>query len=80
MGSLNLRLPESIHRHVEEIAEREGISIDLFINSAVSEKISALTTEEYVANRATRAGVGPNAFKGILDRVPHREPLPGDEF
>ena len=42
MGALNLRLPNSIHRHIKEIAQKEGISINSFINSAVSEKISAL--------------------------------------
>jgi hypothetical protein len=77
MSSLNLRLPDSVHRHIKEIAKRDGVSINLFIASAVSEKISALTAEEYVENRAKR--VRPGAFKKVLDRVPQREPLPGDE-
>nr|VFJ85974.1 MAG: HicB family protein [Candidatus Kentron sp. LFY]VFJ95333.1 MAG: HicB family protein [Candidatus Kentron sp. LFY]VFK18425.1 MAG: HicB family protein [Candidatus Kentron sp. LFY] len=78
MGALNLRLPNSIHRHIKEIAKREGVSINLFITSAVSEKISALTTEEYIAARAAK--VRPDAFEKVLDGVPHREPLPGDEL
>nr|VFJ47350.1 MAG: HicB family protein [Candidatus Kentron sp. DK]VFJ58648.1 MAG: HicB family protein [Candidatus Kentron sp. DK] len=78
MGALNLRLPDSIHRHIKEIAEREGVSINLFINSAVAEKISALMTEDYIAGRAARAR--PGAFKAILDRVPDREPLSGDRL
>ena len=78
MSALNLRLPDSIHRHIREIANRDGVSINLFITSAVSEKISALTTEEYIAARAARARKG--AVRKVLDRVSRRKPLPGDEL
>jgi hypothetical protein len=78
MSALNLRLPDSIHRHIREIANQDGVSINLFITSAVSEKISALTTEAYIAHRAKQARSG--AFKRVLARVPQREPLPGDEM
>jgi hypothetical protein len=78
MSALNLRLPDSVHRHIRKIAQQDGVSINLFITSAVSEKISALTTETYIANRAKNASKG--AFKRVLDRVPKRSPLPGDEF
>lgn len=78
MSSLNLRLPDSVHRHIRDIAKRDGVSINLFITSAVSEKISALTTEEYISRRAKRARKG--AFKRVLDRVPDRPPVPGDEL
>ena len=78
MSALNLRLPDSVHRHIRDIAKQDGVSINLFIASAVSEKISALTTEEYIANRAKHARKG--AFKKVLNRVPLRKPLPGDEL
>ena len=78
MSALNLRLPDSVHRHVREIAKQDGVSINLFITSAVSEKISALTTEDYIARRAKNARKG--AFAKVLDRVPKRKPLPGDEL
>ena len=78
MSSLNLRLPDSVHRHIKEIAKADGVSINLFITSAVSEKISALTTEDYIARRAKNDRKG--AFSKVLDRVPKRKPLPGDEL
>lgn len=77
MSSLNLRLPDSVHRHIKEIAQKDGVSINLFIASAVSEKISALTTEDVLSTRAGKARKG--AFGKVLDRVPNRTPLPGDE-
>jgi len=78
MSALNLRLPDSVHRHIRDIARRDGVSINLFITSAVSEKISALTTEDYILARAKHAKKG--AFKKALDRVPMRPALPGDEL
>ena len=78
MSALNLRLPDSIHRHIREIAREDGVSINMFITSAVAEKISAITTEDYIASRAKKARKG--AFSKILARVPKRQPLPGDEI
>lgn len=78
MSALSLRLPDSIHRHIREIAKRDGVSINQFISTAVSEKIAALMTEEYLSHRAKRAE--NDALKKILDAVPDREPLAGDEL
>jgi uncharacterized protein (DUF1778 family) len=78
MSALNLRLPNSVHRHIRKISSQDGVSINQFIVSAVSEKISAITTEELIATRAQRAKKG--AFKKLLDRVPHRAPIAGDEI
>jgi len=77
MSALNLRLPDSIHRHIKEVAKKEGVSINQFISTAVSEKISAIMTEDYLKERAARAK--NNALKKLLAKVPDREPLPGDE-
>ena len=78
MSALSLRLPSSIHRHIKEIAKNEGVSINQFISSAVSEKISAIATEEYLKSRAKRAK--KSDLKKILDIVPKRKPIPGDEL
>ena len=78
MSALSLRLPQSIHHHIREIAQKEGVSINQFISSAVSEKISALMTEDYLKKRAKRAK--KEDFRKILAKVPGRKPMPGDEL
>ena len=78
MSTLSLRLPNSIHRHIKQIAAGEGVSINQFISSAVAEKISAITTEDYLRQRAEKADRA--AFRNILDKVPERTPLTGDEM
>ena len=77
MSALSLRLPESIHRHIRDIAKKEGVSINQFISSAVSEKVSALMTEDYLNHRGKRSK--KDDFKKILARVPNRKPVPGDD-
>ena len=78
MGALSLRLPESIHRHIREIANAEGVSINQLISSAITEKISAIMTEEYLQKRAEQANI--KDMKDVLNKVADREPLEGDEL
>jgi hypothetical protein len=77
MTTLNLTLPNSIQRHLQEMADMDGVPIHQFVASAVAEKISALTAEHYLNNRANRAD--PKAFRAVLNMVPNRPPLPCDE-
>ena len=78
MGALSLRLPESIHRHIREIAKAEGVSINQLISSAITEKVSAIMTEEYLQKRADRANI--KDMEAILNKVANRKPLKGDEL
>lgn len=78
MGALSLRLPESIHRHIRDIAKIEGVSINQLISSAITEKISAIMTEEYLQKRADRANI--KDMEAVLNKVADRKPLKGDEL
>ena len=78
MGALSLRLPESIHRHIRDIAKAEGVSINQLISSAITEKISAIMTEEYLQKRANRANI--KDMEAVLNKVANRKPLKGDEL
>jgi len=78
MGALSLRLPESLHRKLAEVAEREGVSINQLISSAVAEKMSALMTEEYLEARAKRAS--RRKLEAVLAKVPDVEPDESDRM
>jgi hypothetical protein len=78
MGALSLRLPESIHRHIRDIAKAEGVSINQLISSAITEKISAIMTEKYLQKRADRANI--KDMEAVLNKVSKRDPLKGDEL
>ncbi|MBZ0317255.1 MAG: toxin-antitoxin system HicB family antitoxin [Anaerolineae bacterium] len=72
MSAISVRLPNSLHEAVRELAERENISINQFITLALAEKISALMTEEYLSERAERAS--REKFEAVLAKVPDVEP------
>lgn len=78
MSSLSLRLPDSLHDKVRELAERENISINQFIAMAVAEKTAALLTVDYLKERAERAD--NKLLDRLLKRVPDVPPVPGDEL
>lgn len=78
MSVLSLRLPDSLHDKVREYAERENISLNQFIAMAVAEKLSALVTTDYLAQRAQHGDA--SAFDRILARVPDVPAEPGDEM
>ena len=43
MSTISLRLPESLHKRVRELAKREDVSINQLIATALAEKLSALS-------------------------------------
>ena len=72
MSILSLRIPNSLHEQIRQLAKREGISINQFLASAAAEKMSALLTEEYIESRAKRAS--KRKFQKVLKKVPNSEP------
>ena len=77
MSTISLRLPESLHKRVRELAEREGISINQLISTALAEKLSALLTEEYLSSRAERGS--RKKFDRALSKVRDVEPDDNDK-
>jgi hypothetical protein len=57
-------------------AEREGVSINQLISTAVAEKMSALMTEEYLGTLAAQGN--RQSYLKVLDKVPSNEPDPWD--
>jgi hypothetical protein len=76
MGTVNLRLPNSLHKQVRELAKQENVSINQFITLALAEKISALATEDYLEERGARGQ--RDRFERALARVADVEPIPQD--
>lgn len=76
MSALSLRLPNSLHERARELAQREGISINQLVSSALAEKMSALLTEEYLEARARRGS--RSRFIAALAHVPAVDPDPED--
>jgi predicted transcriptional regulator len=75
MTTLSVRLSDSLHRQLKELARRDGISVNQFIATAVAEKMSALATEDYLQQRAAKGSA--ERFRQILSKVPD---VPPDKY
>ncbi len=75
-----LRLPSSLKAAVREVSRRDGTSINQFVATAVAEKLSAMRTADFFAERAADADV--EAARRILRRrggqTPDSADRPGD--
>lgn len=78
MSTLSLRIPESLHRKIKDLAEVEGISINQFLSSAAAEKMSALMTVSYLKKEAMKGNW--SEFEKILEKVPSVEPEDADRL
>ena len=78
MSTLSLRIPESLHKRVKELSKKDKISINQFVTSALAEKISALETLNYLAERANRGK--RDKYLKVLSKVPDVEPEEYDKI
>ncbi|KAF0240340.1 MAG: hypothetical protein FD180_4980 [Planctomycetota bacterium] len=76
MSAISLRLPDSIHKRLREVAQREHISINQLIATAVAEKLSALLTFEILEKRAQKGR--RSKFLRVLRRVRPTAPMESD--
>ncbi len=75
MSAISIRLPNSLHEAAKELAKKEHISINQFVTLAVSEKLSALGTKEFLEERAKHAK--KEKFLKVLKSAPDIE---ADEY
>ena len=71
MSTLNVQLPDSLYKHLHTLASEDGVSVDQFVAVAIAEKISALTTQDYLQERASRGSRAK--YESILAKVPDVE-------
>ena len=72
MSTLSIRLPNSLHKQLRELAKEEGVSMNQLISAAVGEKLAALMTLDYLEERAKRGS--RKRYDSVLERVSDIEP------
>jgi predicted transcriptional regulator len=72
MGALTVRLPDSLHEKVREVAEKEGISMNQLVMLVVSEKITRLDAEAQFAHL--------DALERLGEGVAEKEDVGPDEL
>lgn len=78
MTALTVRLPNSVHQKVKELALRDEISVNQFIAAAVSEKMASVMTLDYLKLEAAKGSRSDfDRFMNLVPSVPIAE---GDEL
>ena len=73
-----LRLPKSLKEAVERLSREDRTSMNQFVATAVAEKVSALQTARFFADRKGRVDLAE--FDRILRRRGGEAPRAGDEM
>lgn len=73
-----LRLPRSLKAAVERLSREDQSSINQFVATAVAEKVAALQTAHFFADRQARADFAE--FDKIMRRRRGATPRDGDEM
>ena len=74
-----LRLQPSLMEEAKKVAKAEGVAVNQLINVAVAEKVSALRTEDYFAERAAKGDIN-KALQVLKHAGKGKPPVPGDEL
>jgi hypothetical protein len=72
MNTIEIQISDSMLNAAKHLADKDGVSLDQFIARAVAEKISALTTLDFVAKRLARDP--REVLLEILAKVPKAAP------
>jgi len=78
MSKYALRLPDSLYKAAQQLAQADGISLNQFIATAVAEKVSALSAADYLARRGEHADL--ETYRRVLEQVPDVPTVAGDEL
>ena len=71
-----LRLPTSVKAEVVRRAKADGTSYNQFVATAVAEKLAAMNTATFFAERRSRADF--DAFDRLMNRAGGEPPPPDD--
>lgn len=71
MSTLNVNIPESLHRRAQSLAQDDGVPLDQFIATALAEKVAVLDADSYIRERAARGS--RDKFDRVLSKVPDVE-------
>ena len=77
MTAITIRLPNSVHQKIKELAARDDVSVNQFIASAASEKMASVLTLDFLKAEAAKGK--RSDFKHYLSQVPDVAAQVGDE-
>ena len=78
MKSIQVRLPDSVHGRVKQLAAEAGVSLNQFILTSVSNEVVREETRDFF--RTAASAFDPAAFAEALGAVPDTPLAKGDRM
>jgi hypothetical protein len=78
MSTMEIRIPESIRGRLEHFAKMDGVPIDDFVATVLSQRVAVAEADSYVRNRAKRGSAAQ--LLELLDKAPAVDPDPADRI
>ena len=78
MSTLSIQLPESIRQRVEVLAREDGVGVDAFVATVLSQRIAVAEADSYVRSRAAQGSA--RQMLDILEMAPQVEPEEPDRI
>jgi hypothetical protein len=78
MSTVTIQIPESLKKHIEALAAKEGYTVSQFLASAAGEKLAVVLTMDYL--RREGAAGRREDFDRYLAAVPDVAPLESDQL
>jgi len=77
MTAITIRLPNSVHQKIKELAAQDDVSVNQFIASAASEKMASVLTLDFLKAEAAKGK--RSDFDHYLSMVPDVPAQVGDK-
>jgi hypothetical protein len=78
MNSLSISIPDSVRERAESLAREDGVTLDAFVASVLSQRIAVADADSYIRRRASRGSA--QRMLDILSQAPKIEPEPQDRL
>ena len=78
MSTLNIQLPDSIRQRVEVLAREDGVGVDAFVATVLSQRIAVAEADSYVRRRSAQGSA--KQMLDILEMAPKVEPEERDRI
>ncbi|MBE9051496.1 hypothetical protein IQ243_13900 [Nostocales cyanobacterium LEGE 11386] len=78
MTNLNVQIPDSLYKQIEDLAVKENIPLEQLVAVALSAQVAAWNTKDYLEEKAQRGNW--EKFQQVLKKVPDVEPEDDDKL
>ena len=78
MSTLSVSIPDSVRSRIEFFADEDGVSVEHFVSTILSQRIAVADADSYIRKRAMRGS--PDRLIELLATAPDVPPEPRDQI